>query len=296
MTLEQSLKNAAYKIWDELTPHLNQDHHIFSIREEGLTSMALKELSKSACPQIIKIEMISAKKEKSSGYDFELVIGNNKRKKYVRFFIQSKKLNGNKITNRYDSIDKDQTNSLINFASTKNSLPTFGFYNHLIENDDTLKNHFNSLTKYDKRALGITLTLANNVNLNGNIFSNHHNNNGIKFEPIFKETRNFPNLFSFNKNINNLAVPLHELAFLTISSIEKINKIYRKNQAKGKLNLLLLLLLLSDSNSDGDLVPIIKKSAESLGKDFLSRALNPGPEAKFYQPQALIIIETEESN
>ncbi len=298
MTLEQTLKNAAYKVWDELTPHANAAHTIFSVREEGLTSMALKEISNSACAQIITLEMISAKKEKLRGYDFELAIGSSRKNQFIRFFIQAKKLVGNKIKDSYDEIEAAQTELLMDYAKKNRSLATFAFFNHLDENDLTLQDHFNSLTPFDKRAMGITLTSAYSVKRNGKKFSAHHDNGGMRFSPKIYALRNFPHLFFFYDHYKHLAIPFHELSYLTIDLAELVNKLYRQKQKKGTLPLLFLLFpgfedLLGD---DGDLIPIINTSAERLREEFIVRSLDGRSHSEFYHPLALVIMETGEPN
>lgn len=297
MTLEQTLKNAAYKVWDELTPHTNPTHTIFSVREEGLTSMALKEISNSACPQIRTLEMISAKKETVRGYDFELAIGSNRKNRYIRFFIQAKKLLGNKIKDSYDEIDAAQTDLLIEYARKNQSLATFAFFNHLFENDLTLHDHFNSLTPFDKRAMGITLASAYSVKRHGKKFAAHHDNGGMRFSPKIYSLRNFPHLFFFYDHYKHLAIPFHELSYLTIDLAELVNKLYRQKQKKGTLPLLLLLFPSFDDlfGNNGDLVPIIETSAEKLREEFIVRSLEPGAYSEFYHPQALVIMETGEA-
>ena len=82
-TLEDTLKSAAYKVWDELEPiQSGTGFKIFEVREEALTTMALKEIIKSSCSQIENIQMISGTEESLKGYDFELAIGNKTTGRY----------------------------------------------------------------------------------------------------------------------------------------------------------------------------------------------------------------------
>src|SRR5687767_9467650 len=111
MDLEKTFKEASYKVWDELEPIANKAHKIYPVREEGLTSMALKAMVNANCSLIDKIEMIPATKEKTHGYDFELCIG--KRNKWIRYFVQSKRLDGSNIKAIYKDIKGDQVESLI---------------------------------------------------------------------------------------------------------------------------------------------------------------------------------------
>src|SRR5690242_1788714 len=113
MNLEEAFKQASYKVWDELEPIPSTIHKIHPVREEALTSMALKAMVKANCSQIRYIEMISSDEEKTRGYDFELLIGNNQGR--IRFFIQSKRLYGNNIKNSYDAIKSEQIDKIISF-------------------------------------------------------------------------------------------------------------------------------------------------------------------------------------
>lgn len=109
MTLEETLKKASYKVWKELEPiPITTGYRIFEVREEALTTMAIKEICRSACSQIETVVMIPGSEESLSGYDFELVIGSKAKGKYVRFFIQAKRLYGKKVNNNFDLIKFDQ--------------------------------------------------------------------------------------------------------------------------------------------------------------------------------------------
>ncbi|MBK7969587.1 MAG: hypothetical protein IPK08_11890 [Bacteroidetes bacterium] len=59
MNLEDILKSASYKIWDEMEPVIdNKDFHVHQVSEPGLTSMALKKIVNSGCKQILRAKMI----------------------------------------------------------------------------------------------------------------------------------------------------------------------------------------------------------------------------------------------
>ena len=58
-TLEDTLKSASYKVWDELEPvPVVSGFKVFEVREEALTTMALKEIIKCSCSQIENIHEI----------------------------------------------------------------------------------------------------------------------------------------------------------------------------------------------------------------------------------------------
>ena len=217
MTLEQALKNASTKVWNELEPVTNKAHKIFEVREEALTTLALKEISRSLCSQIKAIEMISAVTESERGYDFELAIGSDKINKYIRFFVQSKRLYGNRTKSSYDAIKNEQVCDLIRYGKRESGLSTYAFYNHLLDNDLILQDHYNSVSVFNRELLGITLTSAYSVSKAlDKRFSTYHYNDGIRVSPRVYSLRAFPHLFSFYKHQKNLTIPFHEISYLTI--------------------------------------------------------------------------------
>jgi hypothetical protein len=301
MTLEQALKKAAYKVWKELKPFPNNnDFHIAEVREEGLTSMALKKLRKSNCSHITKIIMIPPNEEKTAGYDFELAIGSKLQGKYFRLFIQSKRLYGYSVAEDYGSIKFNQTEDLIRYSRKESSLGMYAFYNHLIENDNKLIDYFNSCTPFDKRSIGITTCSAYSVKmLQSKKFHDYHFNNGHRVSPRIYSLRNFPHLFYFHKiSSSHLAVPFHELSYLTIDLAQRINRLYKKIKAQSKTHLLLLFFPGIENllDGEGDLIPIIKRNSEQLMKEFYERVFDDSIDKEIYNPRALIIIDTDEAN
>jgi hypothetical protein len=300
MILEEALKRAAYKVWEELEPiETNSNIKIFEVREEALTTMALKELLKSSCDQIESIKMISGSEESVKGYDFELVIGSKTKGRFIRFFVQEKRLYGKKVRNNYDALDFSQTEDLINYAKTNTSLALYAFYNHLNENSATLESHYNSITPFDKKSLGITVCSAYSVKmLNTRKFSDFHFNDYFKIHPHFYTLRHFPHLFYFHKDTRkHLAVPFHELSYFTIEMAETINKLYRKIKKSGRLSFFFFFPFgIEDYFEDEDLIPILNSSIEKLEEEFKERKQNNVTKTGYeiYNPEALIIINTDE--
>lgn len=299
MTLEQALKQAAYKVWDELEPiPQNSNYTIFEVREEALTTMAIKELYRSLCPQIEKIEMIPGSEESLKGYDFEIVIGSKLKGKYVRLFIQAKRLYGKKVTSNYDALDFKQTDDLIKYSRNNSSLGMYAFYNHLSEQDITLQNHYNSATLFDKKSMGITVASAYSVKMLGaRKFSKYHFNEGSKINPNIYSLRHFPHLFYFHKDSRkHIAVPFHELSYFTIDMAEIINRLYRRIKAKNKTYFFFFFFSGIEKlfNDDKDIIPILNTNSDKLFAEFRSRTSESNKEKSCYNPEALIIIDTDE--
>lgn len=294
MNLEQTLKAASYKVWLELEPvPMTSNVKIFEVREEALTTMALKEIYKASCPNVERIEMVSAIFEATSGYDFELAIGSKRKGEFVRFFFQSKKLKGKSLKDSYTEIKFEQTNDLINYSRKYKSLPMYAFYNHLMENDIRLHDYYNSATPFDKQSMGITISAAYSVyRLKSKKFAKFHYNFGRRINPALYSLRFYPHLFYFHDQSNShLAVPFHELAFFTIEIAERINRIYRRIKSQGRLSLLLLLMGLEEFDDSKKLIPILKTSPDELVEDF-KRRQNVAEKSPF-NPMALIIINTD---
>jgi hypothetical protein len=296
MTLEEAFKKAAYKVWNELEPiPKDSKYHVYEIREEGLTTMSIKELIRSSCTDIEKIIMIPPKEEKVKGYDFELAIGSPSKGKFIRLFIQAKTLKGKKINSRYEEIDFPQATVLSDYSKSERSLGMYAFFNHLTENTMTLQNHYNSLTPFDKESLGITIASAYSIRmLKSKLFSDYHFNAGLTISPKIRTWRYFSHLFYFHRSTRgHLAVPFHELSYFTVEMAEMINKAFKIIKRKGRANFFFFFLpgieeLFGD---DDEIIPILKTNVEELIKDFNSRA----EEVKndIYKPQALIIINTD---
>lgn len=299
MNLESALKKAAYKVWKELEPiPQNSKFKIYQVREEALTSMAIRELYKANCSEIELAEMIPPKQESLEGYDFELIIGSKVKNRYVRLFVQAKKLKTNKISGTYGKISQSQAASLSEHAKSNNSFAMYAFYNRLDENTITLLDHYNSSTPFDKKSMGITLASAYSVRMmQSDKFSKYHFNNGLRISPKIYTWRHFSHLFYFHKGSSrHLAVPFHELSYFTIEMAEAINKMYKMIKRKSKLNFFFFFFPGMEDfiEGDDDLIPIIKSDVESLISDFRSRSLEQTKSHEIYSPQALIIIDTDQ--
>lgn len=301
MTLEQALKRAAYKIWDELEPiPKSNSYKIFEVREEALTTMAIKEIYRSSCAQIDRIEMISGSEESLRGYDFEIAIGSKTKNKYVRLFIQAKRLYGKKTKDSFDALDFTQTDRLINYSKNNLSLGMYAFYNHLIEKDNDLINHYNSTTPFDKKSMGVTISSAYSVKmLQKRKFSDYHFNDGCKINPRIYNLRYFAHLFYFYRaNQRHIAVPFHELSYFTIEMAEMINKFYRRIRARQNTNFFFFFFSGMETlfNDGDDLIPIQNTNIEKLVSDFKERtSLQTNGTNSFYNPQVLIVIDTDEN-
>jgi hypothetical protein len=298
MILEEALKKAAYKVWDELEPiPLTPNYKVFEVREEALTTMLIKEIFRANCREIEKIEMISPQDETIKGYDFELAIGSKSKGKYVRLFIQAKTLKGKLINSNYNEIKFAQTDSLIQHSKSQSSLGVYAFFNHLTENDLTLNNHYNSATLFDKKSLGITIASAYSVKmLNSRKFCDFHFNNGYHLSPSLYSLRFFPHLFYFHKlSRSHLAIPFHELSYFTIELAETINRMYRKMQAQSRTHFFFFIFpgLEDFLNGDKDIIPIIETNIEKLVSDFKNRTIEINKTEGSYNPQFLLVINTD---
>ncbi|MGN6400883.1 MAG: DUF6615 family protein [Flavisolibacter sp.] len=295
MNLEQAFKQASYKVWDELEPIASTVHKIHPVREEALTSMALKVLANANCKAITKVEMISSDKEKTDGYDFELLIGHGK--KWIRLFIQSKRLYGNSTSDSYDAIKFDQVEKLINFSKKTVGIPTYAFYNHVTENDLVVCDYYNSITSFDRKSLGITLTSALTIKmLPTRKFADYHYNYGYHLIPRLQSVKSFEYLFYFYSEYRkHLSIPFHDLSYLTIDFAEEINKLYKKWQAKGYLPFFFFFFPgFEQLYGDDELIPIIRNQGlEVLVSDFRLRASENTASDFGFNPQALMVVDTE---
>lgn len=291
MKLSTALKKASTKVWSELTPISNLSHKIYEIREEGLTSMALKELSFSKCKNIQVIEMISAKRESIDGYDFQISLGNDKNAEYITFYIQAKRLSGSSLSSKYAAIDKDQVKNLIAY-SCRRGVPSYAFFNHLMEPPRTLRSYYNSITSFNKKYLGITLASAHAVRLaNDYSFLTYHQGSGPNLPRKVYSPSNLANLFGYFKNQMNIAVPFHELAYMNVKLAKAFNKRYKENSRRSTLPFFFFNLGFEDFFFDNeDLIPIVSTTSQRIIAEFSSPSGNIRND--IFSPQALIIINT----
>lgn len=245
--------------------------------------------------------MISGTEESLKGYDFELAIGNKTTGRYIRLFIQAKRLFGKKISDKYDSIKFDQTEVLIKYSRDNQSLPIYSFFNHVIANSLILQNHYNSVTAFDKKSMGITICSAYSVKmLHSKKFTTYHFNDGLRINPRLYSLRYFRHLFYFHRDSKkHIAVPFHELSYFTIEMAEQINRMFRMIRSRrNRLSLFFFLPFnLEDYfKGDDDLIPIKKTNSERLISDFKARTQENNKDNEFYNPQFLLIINTDEEN
>jgi hypothetical protein len=297
MNLEQTLQNASKKIWKELSPVSNKGtHKVFEVREEALTTMALKKLIIANCPDIAHIEMIPGCEETLKGYDFELVIGSITKRKFVRLLVQAKKLNGKTTNSNYSAIDFDQTDTLINYSKSIDSLATYAFYNHLVDSDTDLIYRYNSETPFLRQHLGITICSAYSVKrLQSRKFDDYHFHRSSSRGTNLYALRRFPSLFYFHRESrSHLAIPFHEVAHFSIDIAERINRIYKRIRARGRSYFFFFFVpgLEDFFSNENDLIPILNTDLESIIKDFKNRTLEQSSFST-YKPQALIVINTD---
>jgi hypothetical protein len=291
MNLEKTLQKVSKKIWNELKPVNDSNINIHSVREEALSSMGLKILAKSKCKNVLRIEMISANEESIRGYDYEICIGSSKKRKFIRFFIQAKRLYGNKLNSRYMAYDTKQSKVLEDYSKKYKGIPLYSLYNHLDVSESELLRYYNSITPFNKKHLGVTLTTTSKLK-GGNQFNSIHDNKILGYfrVPFY---RYHPSDLEFYEDNVQVGVPLHELANFSIEKAEKFNKKFRENNAKNKLSF--FFFFFDDeliNGNDDELIPILNMSEKELISDFRKRVeINNNEE---YNPQALIILEQED--
>ena len=173
MKLEKVLKKVSKKIWNELKPVNGVNINIHSTREEALSSMGLRILAESKCNNILRIEMINSSQESVRGYDYEICIGSPKKRKFIRFFIQAKRLYGHKLNSKYKAYDSSQSIILENYSKTYKGIPLYSLYNHLDIPESELLRYYNSVGVFNKKHLGVTLTTTTKLKGGANFNSVH---------------------------------------------------------------------------------------------------------------------------
>ena len=295
MDLESALRLASYKVWQELEPVHKGGVNLFSVREEALTTMSLKEIANANCSKIPRIMMIPPNEEKVKGYDFEICIGSAKKRKFVRFFIQAKKLSGTHLQSSYSTFDIKQNDALENYSTLHHSIPLYALYNHLEESDRDLIHYYNSNSLFDKKALGITITTSTKLKIERKKkFKDIHKSSVpayfrlpfFRYHPLNKE---------FYEDAVQAGVPLHELAYFTIEKAQEYNKRYRELKRKNKLPFFFFFAS-QDFLDDGDeLIPILNKGVGELEEDFLIRREEQiKSDEHFFKSKALLIINQDQ--
>lgn len=295
MKLEKALKKASKKVWKELAPIANSNFKIHNVREEALSSMLLRTLAQSGCSNILGLEMIDSKSEKTGGYDFEMCIGNSKKKKFVRFFIQAKVLKGNYLNSVYKEYKLSQSNVLENYAKHNNGIPLYSLYNHLSIPELELYKYYNSPSKFNKKYLGVTISTT--TKLKGGIKFDFVHDSGITDYYRFPLYRYHPDDILFYEDHIQSGVPLHDLANFSIEKAEEYNRVYKENKSKGIIPFFFFFFFDPELVGDNDeLIPILNMSEEELVADFRIRTNPDSLEKKYegYNPQSLIILEQEE--
>jgi hypothetical protein len=293
MNLENTLKKISKKIWKELKPVNDLNINIHNVREEALSSMGLKILANSKCDNILRIEMISSHQEALRGYDYEICIGSSQKRKFIRFFIQAKRLYGNKLNSRYNAYDANQSKVLEDYSKTYKGIPLYSLYNHLDVPTSELLRYYNSTTNFDKKHLGVTLATTTKLK-GGNQFNSIHDNGILNYFrlPFY---RYHPLDMEFYEDNIQVGVPLHELANFTVEKAEEFN---RRNKQNNSRNILPFFFFFFDpellSDDSGDLIPILGMSEEELVADFRKRTELNNNNKEGYNPQSIIIIEQED--
>lgn len=290
MKLEKALKKVSKKVWNELKPVNGVNINIHNTREEGLSSMGLRILAESKCENILRIEMINSSQESLSGYDYEICIGSPQKRKFIRFFIQAKRLYGNKLNSTYKAYSRNQTEILEAYSKQYKGIPLYSLYNHLDVPESELLRYYNAVGVFNKKHLGVTLATTTKLKTSARFNSIH--DSGILNYYRLPFYRYHPLDLDFYEDNIQVGVPLHELANFTIEKAEDFNK---KHQRKKGKNILPFFFFFFDSEllgDDDELIPILDMNEEQLVKDFRERAeLNIRDEG--YSPKALIILEQE---
>jgi hypothetical protein len=295
MDLENALKQAEYKVWKELEPVNAALAKLYTVREEGLTTMALKKLALSNCPNIHSIEMIPPVEEKKKGYDFEVCIGSESKGKYVRFFIQAKKIQETTINGDYGTFNNSQCSNLESYSKGEKSIPLYALYNHLNNSDRDILPFYNSNSIFERECFGITLVTTTKMKINGRrSFKDLHNAE----LPIYYRLpflRYHPVDLDFYEDAMQAAVPLHELAYFTIEKAEEFNKRFKEMKAKNRLNFFFFFFDGGELLDDGEeLIPIMNTTAKALQRDFRIRSLNDAIKEDIkFSSKALIIINQD---
>jgi hypothetical protein len=299
VNLKESLKIASEKVWAEMAP-VSSRFFINQVREDGLTSMILKVLARAKCVEILNI-IESPKQGKMSekylGYDFDLWIGTNN--KYVRYIIQAKSQRGGYSLNSNYKIDGTQLARLERFAikQEKIGVPLFSFYKHLQVADNEIAKFYNSNEPFLKELMGITLSSTTKVKKFDSIsFKDLHafHEKIDQWIPLFE--RNVEDIKFYNELLN-ATVPWHELGNFKISTVEKVNKAFKKIKKLGQLNLLLLLPSFFDFG--GELIPIHKMTPAQIisycfKQNFEDDLKTYEPIQDNFQGKALVIIDCKE--
>ena len=292
MNLEKTLQKVSKKIWNELKPVNDSNINIHSVREEALSSIGLKILAKSKCSNVLKIEMISANEESLRGYDYEICIGSPKKRKFIRFFIQAKRLYGNKLNSRYNAYDPEQTKALEDYSKKYKGIPLYSLYNHLDVSESELLKYYNSTSIFNKKNLGVTLATTTKLK-GGNYFNSIHDSGILNYFrlPFF---RYHPLDLEFYEDNIQVGVPLHDLANFTIEKAEEFNRRNRLNKTKNILPFFFFFFDKDLLNDDGDdLIPILEMDENELVTDFRKRTQLKNESSEGYNPKALIILEQE---
>lgn len=290
MNLEKALKKVSKKVWNELKPISGANINIHNTREEALSTMGLKILAEANCDNVLKIEMISANQESLRGYDYEICIGSSKNNKFIRFFIQAKRLYGNKLNSSYKKYDSKQSSVLEAYSKTYKGIPLYSLYNHLDVPESELLRYYNSMDNFNKKHLGITLATTTKLK-GGKRFDSVHDNEILKYyrEPFY---RYHPNDLQFYEDNIQVGVPFHGLASFTIEKAEEFNRIHKQNKSKNVLPFFFFFFDPELLGGDDELIPILNMNEEELVKSFKDRA-EANIQNEGFSPKALIILEQE---
>lgn len=294
MDLEKTLNLASSKIWKELEPVFKQNVKLYNIREEALTTMALKEIARANCSKILRMEMIPPQDETIRGYDFEICIGNAKKRKFVRFFIQAKKLNGINLNSSYSTFDQKQNIKLEAYSKMYKSIPLYALFNYLENSDAEISPFYNSHSKFSKESLGITLCTTTKLkiprkkkfkDIHNTIVPNYHRTPYYRYHPL--------NL-DFYEDALQCGVPFSELAYFDIKRAEEFNLRYNKLKFKNSLGFFFFFFDQNFFDDGENLVPILNKDEDELINDFHMRYEKGRNVDDFaFRSRAILIINQE---
>ena len=293
MDLESTLKEAEYKVWAELEPINNPKADLYAIREEGLTVMALKKLANSNCSQIQSIQMIAPDEEKIKGYDFEICVGSNKKGKFIRFFIQAKKIQKTNIEGNYGEFKSDQCKNLESYSKEKKSIPLYALFNHLENSDRDIIKYYNSSSDFKKEFLGITLVTTSKMKIKGKRKFKDLHETEIPAYFRYPFLRYHPNDIDFYEDSMQAAVPFHELAYFSIENAEAFNKRFKELKRKNSLGFFFFFFDDELFDDGEELIPVLKTNSEELTRDFRERNERNTIKKLAFNSKALIIINQD---
>lgn len=305
MNLEDALKVAAHKVWDELEPlPVATGVRVFQEHEAALTTMALKALWRTNCPEVVGVVMTPPAREVLEGHDFILCVGDEPSRTWIRYFVQAKKLTTPNAYGRY-TVDAQQCDDLRDYALSQFRLgqpgiPMYALYNHLTDSQAHIRPYYQYSSVFDPRDLGITvtsiLTMTSALGTTPNpTFDQLHSGDVLRHaNPFFFFSPMVDAMFHAANDAGS-GIPFHALADFSIEWAQWINQQYRAGRFRRKLPFFFFGLP-QFMDGDGDPIPILKDySPARLIEDFQVQSRPSGPEKSAFSPVAIVIIQQSKS-